>query len=260
MSHLRTLLRFTRMVRNYASLRMEGWIEELPYYEILGKMGIKPNNILTTELKIDEEMVDEYWDNFIEETFNDFYDDSRDSFYSECGDGLAEFSPNEAFHLLCECNKWSKDEYDIQLELKSPFRIWNTLAYWIVKTEDTISDDFYSEFDKKIRVEYLKIQQIEMRQQKDENTKKTTICDICYENKQIFACCSSCKGKMLCGECYIEVANECPFCRGIMLVPIRLRRWEKVELGGCSCYGKSEYKEAWLGKMVNVCDAIRMRE
>lgn len=196
------------------------------------------------------------WEVFRNFAFNDS-DESDNDFWKFTGsEKLNElFCVGDVMEMMVACSDDFNDSFDVQLKMtdknfNSERRIWNTLAYWATYTDltDDIREEFKKRWDEKVAGEV------------EENP--NTTCDICYENKQIHACCASCKGKLLCKSCYTKLDNECPFCRRMILFDSKMFRpfvkLEEAEKKYRSLiWVRSESKEEWLNKLADVCKEIK---
>lgn len=199
------------------------------------------------------------WEDFREFAFNDF-DNSDNDFWKYIGSEELNdtFKVGEVMELMVAMSQDFNDSFDIQLKMtdktfNSERRIWNTLAYWATFTDliDPVRDGFKKKWNRMIG------------EKEEANTSRE--CDVCYEAKQIHACCASCKGKLLCRDCYDKVDNECPFCRRMMIFDSKLfRPFVKLDEAerkyGSLIWVRSESKEEWLGKLKDVCKEINDHE
>ena len=206
---------------------------------------------------------EEGWEDFRNFAFNDS-DDRDNDFWKYFGSQeLNErFNVSDVMLMMVECARYIKDNFANEVKLtditfNSERKIWNTLAWWATYTD--IGDELRDGFKKRWESQVAELEEEKLK--KDTGEVKRTICDICYDNKQIHACCSSCKGKMLCKSCYIKVDNECPFCRRVMIYDSKFfRPFVKLDPSesrcGCIAWRKSDEKEVWLKKLEEVCKEV----
>ena len=210
---------------------------------------------------------EEGWEDFRNFAFNDS-DDSDNDFWNYFGSERLnqEFKVSEVMKLMVECARYFKYNFDNEVKLtdntfNTERGIWNTLAWWA--TDTYISLELSDGFNKRWDILVAELEEEKLK--KEAGEVKRTICDICYDNKQIHACCASCKGKMLCKTCYIKVDNECPFCRQVMIYDSKFfRPFVKLDPSesrcGCIAWRKSDEKEVWLKKLGDVCKEVKEKE
>lgn len=155
-----------------------------------------------------EELYDEFYEDvFIEKIFNSYLY----SFYEESKDILKRMKSNELIQLLNGFYKWDEDkDYVDQNMFEEENKLWNILAYYVVKTNDRIKNIYFDTF-KEGYEDYIDTY----------NYRYTTYsripCGICFEHKTLHTGCSCCNNNYVCGNCYINIdikkRNHCPFCR-----------------------------------------------
>lgn len=193
---------------------IESWIEEYATnsMESLMKTYFEKREFKYNEddEAIEEMAIDIFNDCFIEDAFND-WDKSEYSFYKEYEAIVDENMKVPQFiWLLQGATKYYK-EFGIGIGLSDEERIWNSIAYYVMKgsdfetTYESVKETFVEAF-KETYYDY-----------KDYNTKTSRIpCGICYENRTLYTGCHCCNGNYLCKTCWVNVNNRCPFCRSHM--------------------------------------------
>lgn len=178
------------------------------------KANIQPDTNLenfdtTNKITFDTSVEDYYQDEFINNVFNDWEDRGENSFdfynnYKVCLSG--EFHLDSFLKLWNNCSKWFKDEFDVDLLPKNARHCWNTICYWIIKTDE--KETLFNLFKEKMDILY--INWID-----NKNRISRIPCGICYENKILYTGCSCCNNNYLCYICYESLVNKntCPFCR-----------------------------------------------
>lgn len=151
---------------------------------------------------IDDIIQDLYNEEFVEDCFNNW--DIKFNFYRNNKTLIDKLYDVEDFiYFFSDCQKWFKDEYDIDLLVINCEHAWNSIVYWLVKDGGLLEREF-DEFLQEKYETYL-----------DSKRTSRIACGICFENKTLYTGCSCCNGNYICYECYdcLDKENNCPFCR-----------------------------------------------